>query len=45
MIENDGKEFMKAFYNSIENDSLNNTRRVISKIMLNLNAIEEREEC
>lgn len=42
-IEPDGRAFMNAFYNGIEIDSLNNARKVISKIMLNLSSMSEQD--
>lgn len=37
----DGKIFMNSFFDGIEEKSLNNTKDFISKIMLNLNNMEE----
>jgi DNA-binding MarR family transcriptional regulator len=43
-IENDGKEFMEAFYKNIEKNNLQNIRFFISTLMLNLSKMEEGED-
>jgi DNA-binding MarR family transcriptional regulator len=40
----DGRKFMSAFYSGIDDDNLNKARLFISKIMLNLNDIDEEKE-
>ncbi|KPU45840.1 transcriptional regulator SlyA [Oxobacter pfennigii] len=42
--ENDGIKFMKEFYAGVGNDRLKNARLFISQIMLNLKAMEEKNE-
>lgn len=43
-IENDGKEFMDAFYKNIGKNNLQNIRFFISTLMLNLSEMEEGED-
>lgn len=43
-IENDGREFMDAFYYGIENDNMHNIRHFMSSLMLNLNEMETKED-